>query len=140
MKAAGRPTLVGGNIGPPVTAMVEESTPESWSVLEVSSFQLETVEKFKPQIAVVLNITPDHLDRHGTFEVYAAAEGADYGVSDGGRLSGAEWRGQADADGCGEDEGAGVLVQRAAADQAGSVCAWRVDACLCRARERRRSR
>ncbi len=71
LKAAGRPTLVGGNIGRPVTAMVEESTPESWSVLEVSSFQLETVETFKPRIALVLNITPDHLDRHGTFEVYA---------------------------------------------------------------------
>jgi UDP-N-acetylmuramoylalanine--D-glutamate ligase len=72
LKAAGRPTLVGGNIGRPVTAMVEESTAESWSVLEVSSFQLETVEAFKPRIALVLNITPDHLDRHGTFEAYAA--------------------------------------------------------------------
>jgi UDP-N-acetylmuramoylalanine--D-glutamate ligase len=72
LKAAGRPTLVGGNIGRPVTAMVDESTAESWSVLEVSSFQLETVETFKPRIALVLNITPDHLDRHGTFEAYAA--------------------------------------------------------------------
>jgi UDP-N-acetylmuramoylalanine--D-glutamate ligase len=72
LKASGRPTLVGGNIGRPVTAMVEESTAESWSVLEVSSFQLETVETFKPRIALVLNITPDHLDRHGTFEAYAA--------------------------------------------------------------------
>ncbi len=71
LKAAGRPTLVGGNIGRPVTAMADESTDESWSVLEVSSFQLETVETFKPRIALVLNITPDHLDRHGTFEVYA---------------------------------------------------------------------
>jgi UDP-N-acetylmuramoylalanine--D-glutamate ligase len=72
LKAAGRPTLVGGNIGRPVTAMVEESSAESWSVLEVSSFQLETVETFRPRIALVLNITPDHLDRHGTFEAYAA--------------------------------------------------------------------
>jgi UDP-N-acetylmuramoylalanine--D-glutamate ligase len=72
LKATGRPTLVGGNIGRPVTAMVEDSTLESWSVLEVSSFQLETVETFKPKIALVLNITPDHLDRHGTFEAYAA--------------------------------------------------------------------
>ncbi|MGA7158873.1 MAG: UDP-N-acetylmuramoyl-L-alanine--D-glutamate ligase [Acidobacteriaceae bacterium] len=72
LKAAGRPTLVGGNIGRPVTSMVEESTEKSWSVLEVSSFQLETVETFKPKIALVLNITPDHLDRHGTFEAYAA--------------------------------------------------------------------
>ena len=74
LKASGRPTLVGGNIGRPVTAMVAESTPETWSVLEVSSFQLETVETFKPRIAVVLNITPDHLDRHGTFAAYAAAK------------------------------------------------------------------
>jgi UDP-N-acetylmuramoylalanine--D-glutamate ligase len=75
LTAAGRPTLVGGNIGKPVTEMVAESTPETWSVLEVSSFQLETVETFKPKIAMVLNITPDHLDRHGSFEVYAAAKG-----------------------------------------------------------------
>ena len=74
LKASGRPTLVGGNIGRPVTAMVAESTPETWSVLEVSSFQLETVETFKPRIAMVLNITPDHLDRHGTFAAYAAAK------------------------------------------------------------------
>jgi UDP-N-acetylmuramoylalanine--D-glutamate ligase len=74
LKAAGRPTLVGGNIGLPVTALVAESTPETWSVIEVSSFQLETVETFRPKIAVVLNITPDHLDRHGSFEIYAAAK------------------------------------------------------------------
>ncbi len=74
LKAAGRPTLVGGNIGLPVTAMVAGSTPESWSVIEVSSFQLETVETFRPRVAVVLNITPDHLDRHGDFATYAAAK------------------------------------------------------------------
>ena len=74
LKASGRPTLVGGNIGRPVTAMVAETTPETWSVLEVSSFQLETVETFRPRIALVLNITPDHLDRHGTFAAYAAAK------------------------------------------------------------------
>ena len=69
---AGGPTLVGGNIGTPVIDLIAPSTPETVSVLEVSSFQLETVEEFHPQIAVVLNITPDHLDRHGTFENYAA--------------------------------------------------------------------
>jgi len=74
LKASGRPTLVGGNIGTPVTEMVAASTKETWSVLEVSSFQLETVETFKPKIALVLNITPDHLDRHGSFEAYAAAK------------------------------------------------------------------
>src|SRR6266849_3188720 len=71
---AGVQTLVGGNIGLPVIDLVAKSTPETVSVLEVSSFQLETVEEFHPWIAVVLNITPDHLDRHGSFETYAAAK------------------------------------------------------------------
>lgn len=74
LKASGRPTLVAGNIGMPVVEMVAESTPDTWSVLEVSSFQLETIEKFRPRIALVLNITPDHLDRHGSFENYVAAK------------------------------------------------------------------
>jgi UDP-N-acetylmuramoylalanine--D-glutamate ligase len=71
---SGRKTLVGGNIGTPVVELIAESNPETTSVLEVSSFQLETVEEFRPEIAVVLNITPDHLDRHGTFAAYAAAK------------------------------------------------------------------
>ncbi|HMH11766.1 MAG TPA: UDP-N-acetylmuramoyl-L-alanine--D-glutamate ligase [Edaphobacter sp.] len=71
---AGLSTLVGGNIGLPVIDLVEKSTAETTSVLEVSSFQLETIEEFHPKIAVVLNITPDHLDRHGSFEAYAAAK------------------------------------------------------------------
>jgi UDP-N-acetylmuramoylalanine--D-glutamate ligase len=70
----GRPTLVGGNIGVPVVALIDESTDETWSVLEVSSFQLESTQQFHPNIAVILNITPDHLDRHGTFENYALAK------------------------------------------------------------------
>jgi len=74
MAEAGVPTLVGGNIGLPVIDLVEKSTPESWDVLEVSSFQLETIVGFRPRIAAVLNITPDHLDRHGSFEAYAAAK------------------------------------------------------------------
>ncbi len=69
---AGVPTLVGGNIGTPVIDLIPQSTPQTVSVLEVSSFQLETVVEFRPHIAVVLNITQDHLDRHGTFENYAA--------------------------------------------------------------------
>lgn len=74
LKEAGLPTLVGGNIGVPVVALIEESTDETWSVLEVSSFQLESTQQFHPAIAVILNITPDHLDRHGTFENYALAK------------------------------------------------------------------
>ncbi len=69
---AGGPTLVGGNIGTPVIDLIAQSTPLTTSVIEVSSFQLETVVEFRPHIAVVLNITPDHLDRHRTFENYAA--------------------------------------------------------------------
>jgi len=69
---AGGPTLIGGNIGTPVIDLIAKSTPETTSVLEVSSFQLETVVEFRPHIAVVLNITPDHLDRHGSFENYTA--------------------------------------------------------------------
>ena len=65
-------TLVGGNIGTPVIDLIAQSTPQTTSVLEVSSFQLETVVEFRPHIAVVLNITQDHLDRHGTFENYTA--------------------------------------------------------------------
>ena len=74
LKEAGYPTLVAGNIGVPVVGLIEESTDSTWSVLEVSSFQLETTEQFHPSIAVILNITPDHLDRHGTFENYALAK------------------------------------------------------------------
>jgi UDP-N-acetylmuramoylalanine--D-glutamate ligase len=70
----GVPTLVGGNIGLPVIDLVAKSSAQTVSVLEVSSFQLETVEEFHPWIAVILNITPDHLDRHGSFESYVAAK------------------------------------------------------------------
>ncbi len=74
LEKAGVPTLVGGNIGVPVVALIDESTDATWSVLEVSSFQLESTEQFHPAIAVILNITPDHLDRHGSFENYAIAK------------------------------------------------------------------
>jgi UDP-N-acetylmuramoylalanine--D-glutamate ligase len=74
LKESGLRTLVGGNIGVPVVSLIEESTDETWSVLEVSSFQLESTQEFHPTIAVILNITPDHLDRHGSFENYALAK------------------------------------------------------------------
>ncbi len=74
LEAGGLPVQVGGNIGVPVIALVDESRDDGWSVLELSSFQLETTERFRPQIAVVLNVTPDHLDRHGTFENYTVAK------------------------------------------------------------------
>ncbi|HXY77339.1 MAG TPA: UDP-N-acetylmuramoyl-L-alanine--D-glutamate ligase [Candidatus Acidoferrales bacterium] len=74
MAAGGFPTLVGGNIGTPAISFVERAKPETVIVLEISSFQLETIQTFRPKVAVVLNVTPDHLDRHRTFEVYADAK------------------------------------------------------------------
>jgi UDP-N-acetylmuramoylalanine--D-glutamate ligase len=71
---AGIESQVGGNIGTPVVDLIAKSTEKSWSVLEVSSFQLESTQLFHPKIAVILNITPDHLDRHGSFENYALAK------------------------------------------------------------------
>ncbi|MDR3734023.1 MAG: UDP-N-acetylmuramoyl-L-alanine--D-glutamate ligase [Acidobacteriaceae bacterium] len=84
LEDAGLHTQVGGNIGTPVMDLVAGSTAATWNVLEVSSFQLETTVEFHPKIAVILNITPDHLDRHGSFEQYVrekekifARQGAD---------------------------------------------------------------
>jgi UDP-N-acetylmuramoylalanine--D-glutamate ligase len=74
MTGAGFPTLVGGNIGTPAISLAERAKPETVIVLEVSSFQLETIQTFRPKIAVVLNVTPDHLDRHRTFEIYTDAK------------------------------------------------------------------
>jgi len=67
-------TLVGGNIGTPAISLVDKAVPQTITVLEVSSFQLETIRSFRPKIAVVLNVTPDHLDRHRTFEAYVNAK------------------------------------------------------------------
>ena len=72
--AGGLSSVVGGNIGTPAISLVERATAETIAVLEVSSFQLETIETFHPKIAVVLNVTPDHLDRHRTFEAYVNAK------------------------------------------------------------------
>lgn len=69
---AGRRTAIAGNYGPPVTAVVRERTDLEWLVLEVSSFQLETVQQFRPEVGVLLNIHPNHLDRHGDMQTYAA--------------------------------------------------------------------
>ncbi len=72
--SGGRKTLVGGNIGTPAITFVGQSSPDTWVVLEISSFQLESIESFHPHISVVLNLTPDHLDRHGSMESYVAAK------------------------------------------------------------------
>jgi UDP-N-acetylmuramoylalanine--D-glutamate ligase len=73
-KESGRDVLVGGNIGVPLSAQVDASTPETVHVVEVSSFQLETTVTFRPWIALWLNFADDHLDRHPTVEAYASAK------------------------------------------------------------------
>ena len=74
LEAAGFKVTVGGNIGEPLSAQVSASTPDTFHVVETSSFQLEQIDTFHPWIAVMLNLSPDHLDRHPTFEAYRAAK------------------------------------------------------------------
>jgi UDP-N-acetylmuramoylalanine--D-glutamate ligase len=76
LAANGRPTFVGGNLGAPFAEAVgtPAAEPGGTCILEVSSFQLETVESFRPQVAVLLNLTPDHLDRHATLDAYVATK------------------------------------------------------------------
>ena len=73
-RAADRPVEVAGNVGRPLTSLVGAVSPETWIVCELSSFQLEDVETLRPRVAILLNLEPDHLDRHGTFEWYADAK------------------------------------------------------------------
>lgn len=74
MKKAFRNVFVGGNIGTPFISEAGKLTAEDWAVLELSSFQLETIRSFRPKIGLILNMTPDHLDRHKTFENYCEAK------------------------------------------------------------------
>jgi UDP-N-acetylmuramoylalanine--D-glutamate ligase len=86
--ADGLKALVGGNIGTPLSSQVAESTPDTFHIVEVSSFQLETTETFHPWIAVLLNLSSDHLDRHPSMKEYGEAKarifanqtGADWAV------------------------------------------------------------
>ncbi len=74
LKNAGIATQIGGNIGTPLIDLAETSTDETWTVCELSSFQLETIKDFRPNVAVALNVTPNHLDRYDLFSDYAAAK------------------------------------------------------------------
>jgi UDP-N-acetylmuramoylalanine--D-glutamate ligase len=74
LKTAGRNALLAGNVGTALIGRVDEMNAKTVSVVELSSFQLELTDKFRPDIAVFLNLTPDHLDRHKTIEAYAAAK------------------------------------------------------------------
>jgi len=73
-RAAGKPVAVTGNVGRPLTSFDGALGPEAWIVCELSSFQLEDAHRFRPRVAVLLNLEPDHLDRHGTFESYRDAK------------------------------------------------------------------
>jgi UDP-N-acetylmuramoylalanine--D-glutamate ligase len=74
LRADARPTEIAGNVGRPLTAAAEEAGPDSWVICELSSFQLEDVDSLACDVAVLLNLEPDHLDRHGSFEAYRDAK------------------------------------------------------------------
>ncbi len=74
LKNAGIKTQVGGNIGTPLLSLTATSTDETWTVAEVSSFQLETIRDFRPAVGLCLNVTPNHLDRYDSFQDYASAK------------------------------------------------------------------
>ena len=75
LRDAGLPNVqVGGNIGKALISMIDDSRDDGWTVAELSSFQLETIKTFRPSIAIVLNVTPNHMDRYETFNDYAAAK------------------------------------------------------------------
>jgi UDP-N-acetylmuramoylalanine--D-glutamate ligase len=74
LNESGRDVRVGGNIGTPLITLVEGSSPQTVFAVETSSFQLEGIDRFRPRVAVWLNLSPDHLDRHPSLEAYAAAK------------------------------------------------------------------
>ena len=74
LKDAGIPTQVGGNIGTPLQSLAETSVDDGWTVAELSSFQLETIVDFRPNVGLCLNVTPNHLDRYEGFHEYALAK------------------------------------------------------------------
>jgi UDP-N-acetylmuramoylalanine--D-glutamate ligase len=74
LRESGIACQVGGNIGTAPTAMIDTSRPDQWNVLELSSFQLETIHEFRARVAVCLNVTQNHLDRHGNLKNYADAK------------------------------------------------------------------
>jgi UDP-N-acetylmuramoylalanine--D-glutamate ligase len=73
-RAAGKPVAVAGNVGRPLTGLDGTLAEDAWIVCELSSFQLEDIEGFRPRVAILLNLTPDHLDRHASLEEYRAAK------------------------------------------------------------------
>ncbi len=100
LKNAGFKTLVGGNIGTPMLELTQNATDETWSVVELSSFQLETIRDFRPRVAIATNVTPNHMDRYDFFADYAAAKhrlfmnqtAEDVAVLNAGNETTASWR------------------------------------------------
>ncbi len=92
LEAGGHKVLVGGNIGHALSAQVDQSTEETIHVVETSSFQLESIETFHPWVAVLLNFSPDHLDRHASVAEYADAKARIFANQTPGGLGGAECR------------------------------------------------
>ncbi|HYN85917.1 MAG TPA: UDP-N-acetylmuramoyl-L-alanine--D-glutamate ligase [Pyrinomonadaceae bacterium] len=74
LKDSGIPTQVGGNIGTPLVSLADSSRDDGWTVVELSSYQLETIRTFRPSVAAVLNLMPDHMDRYATLTDYGAAK------------------------------------------------------------------
>lgn len=74
LRGSGRSTLLAGNIGTPMISCVEATTESTWTVAELSSFQLELIDSFRPHISIFLNLTADHLDRHGSMDAYGGAK------------------------------------------------------------------
>jgi UDP-N-acetylmuramoylalanine--D-glutamate ligase len=74
LRSAGIPGATGGNLDRPLARLLDDDGPDAWHALELSSFQLDTVETLHADVAIVLNLSPDHLDRHGTIEAYAQAK------------------------------------------------------------------
>ncbi len=73
-RSAGRETWVAGNVGTPFSEIARQVTPEGIVSLELSSFQLEKIDRFRPDVALLLNVTPDHMDRYDSIEEYAEAK------------------------------------------------------------------
>jgi UDP-N-acetylmuramoylalanine--D-glutamate ligase len=74
LRAAGEPVAVAGNVGTALSSLAGAVESEAWIACECSSFQLEDAEEFAPEVALLLNLAPDHVDRHGSFEAYVAAK------------------------------------------------------------------
>ena len=123
LKAGAVKAFLAGNVGTPLIGEVEKVDAGSVAVAELSSFQLELVEKFRPNIGALLNLTPDHLDRHETMEAYATAKAKIFANTT--ELDAANMNADDAASAKYAEKAASILVQPAKACGAGSVLAGR---------------